>query len=521
MNGKPDNLSRVSDADAEGRTWQYEANLLSQGRERVEAFCRTGDTETSIQAETTSPSSFAPTRRSGRTHHPRRSLVSATHQQRWSRLLDQACRRDALARQVRVRHRIPAPRSRPLPGPQPSCVDRSLRRLHADARDSVRDIVLGMHTAPSPGQTRLSKVFFRISEAMDEFRGHLVNEALSTPSEIPRLHEQHVRLCESPYPRRLGHPLAAFLFVRLPARALAALLALFLAMYFVVYAYLNWAMFDNGRLVATVVTDRLSELLDGDMQFEQVRFGPLLLFDVATGRPHELDIRGVRVFEPPDEHGARHLTAYAEHLSAELNILEIIPLNRLGIPRLLDFPWILHFTDITSHGDFSVEAREIPGDPSGAVGLIRAFQVQREMKLPEGTKTLGIEVDRLSIPNAEVLLRFEEQSTWAVELQTQGIEGSIFFEGHEVGTELPPLLPLRWTASAEQADGEIRALGYRVPLDTFTIDRLADGLDGAPLGDMLLQGRGRVAGTEATLEDHARPLRQGRARHGHRRARLR
>ena len=277
-------------------------------------------------------------------------------------------------------------------------------------------------------------------------------------------------------------------------------------MYFVVYAYLNWAMFDNGRTVASVVTDRLSELLDGDMESEQVRFGPLLLFDVATGRPHELDLRGVRVFEPPDDQGARHQTAYAEHLSAELNILEIIPLNRLGISRLLDFPWIFHFTDITSHGDFSVEAREIPGDPSGAVGLVRAFQVQREMKLPEGTKTLGIEVDHLSIPNAEVLLRFEEQSTWAVELQTQGIEGSIFFEGHEVGTDLPPLLPLRWTASAERADGEIRALGYRVPLDNFTIDRLSDGLDGAPLGDMLPQGRGLVAKTRATLEGTMRDL---------------
>lgn len=504
----------MSQTDEQGRRWQFEANLLSSGRDQVEVFCQ------SWRYRNLYPSGDNPAivLRAYQELEVQRTIAGDTWsdrriRRRFRRLIARCCRQDALARQRKVRYRLPDPRAQHLPAPPSPPVARAVLQLDPDARESVRAIVMGQHETLSAGQTRLSKVFFRISQAMDEFRAHLVNEAFAHPDQISRIHPQQLRHTESIYPARLGHPIASFLFVRLPARALAALLTVMMVLYLVAYAYLNWAVFDNGRTVAWILSDRISALIDGEMKFEEVRFGPTLAVDILTGRPHALDIRGLTVWEPPNAEGARHLTAAAEHITAELNVLEIIPINRLGIPRLLAFPWLLHFASVESHGDFFVEAREIPGDPDGTVGLVAAFHVEKVVELPEGTKTLGIEIDAMTIRNPRVRLRFEEQSDWAVELDAALIEGALRFDGRPQGTEVPALIPLRWSSRATSVNGEIRALGYRVPVRELDIASLANGMDATVLGDMSINASGEIAGgnsklrgTLQDLSDRARPV---------------
>lgn len=429
--------------------------------------------------------------------------------QRFIKLLRRACRRDALGRQLRVRYSLPTPRTEALENAAPGCVEHAIERLDPQVRESVRSLVQGHHERLSSGHTRLSAVFHRISTGMEEFRRHLINEALAAPSEIPTLHPQYLRYCESPLPQRLGHPLVGFVFVRLPVGAIVLLLSLFATLYFSTYAYLNWSMFNNGEFVAKQLSERLSDRIEGQMIFERVRFGPMLLVDALSGQPHRLELKGVSVFEPSATAGeaAPHLTAYAEDLTVDLNIREVIPLNWLNIPRFLLFPWILHFSHIESKGEFMVEAREIPGDPNGTVGLIAAFQVEPSNSLiPPWAKTLGIEVDHLKIANPKVRLLFEETSTWAIEIRAATIEGNLHYEGHRSDQGSPDLIPLRWTMRADDVDGEIRALGYKVPLKDVTIDKIADGADDIPLGDLAIDATGLFAGGPAKLSGVLRGL---------------
>ena len=500
----------MSDADKPGPEWQFEADLLSLGREELERFCA------SWRYRNLYPTgeNVAVLLRAYQALDVERTLASKswTHQrtrERFLKLLRRACRQDALRRQLRVRYGLPTPRTKKLENPPAGCIERSIERLDPEVRESVRSLVQGHHERLSSGRTRLSAVFHRISSGMEEFKKHLVNEALASPSDIPKLHPQHVRYCESPLPQRLGHPLVGFVFVRLPLGAIVLLASLLLTLYLSTYAYLNWSMFDNGEFVAEKLTDRLSDRIDGRMVFDEVKFGPTLLFDALTGQPHRLEVRGVSVFEPTSPTGetAPHLTAYAEELTVELNLREVIPLNWLNIPRFLHFPWILHFSRIESRGEFMVEAREIPGDPDGTVGLIAAFQVDPKNSLiPPWAKTLGIEVDRLKLANPTVRLLFEEVSTWAIELTATSIEGDLHYEGHISEEGSPDLLPLRWTAKAEGVDGHVRALGYKIPLANVTINRIADGVADVPLGDLAIDAHGRFAGGPSTLSGVLRGL---------------
>ena len=291
------------------------------------------------------------------------------------------------------------------------------------------------------------------------------------------------------------------LSVKLPLQLLMVLLLLFNIAYLAAYNFFNDERF--GRFLGS----KLGLILDGDLTFESLHWNPMLIIDLLTGRPHKMQGYGVEVWEAYKLDGVERSrrTAYAEHLEVELVLHEIIPWNRLGVPKLVEIPWVLHFTKVRSRGEawFDVRAYQNPHrDGAWMLSLIDAFQPAIELDPPPELKRLSYRVDHGELDGVALTLDLEERSGWATRLEFDELDFSLGFDNWAPAEDRPELFPLSYAVTGRGATGSLTiAPLVDEPIAVEGLERieLASGMNDHALGDLWIDGDGVIGGSPAAF----------------------
>src|SRR5690606_2050714 len=199
---------------------------------------------------------------------------------RFRRTLARLVRADAVARDRRLRWHYPLPRARPLRATPPPIVLEALHEVDVDARAEVEAEVRGRE-APATSSTSgpaSSRATGRIDRGLAQFREALINAALAHPQQIARLHPQYLHYMASSPPLRRKHPIATLVLVKLPLQLLMTLILIFNI------AYLGAYHFFNNERLGEFIGARISGLLDGELSFGKLHWGPMLIVDLLTGQ---------------------------------------------------------------------------------------------------------------------------------------------------------------------------------------------------------------------------------------------
>lgn len=477
-------------------SWQFEADLLADGRQALERWCRSRRYRylypegPSLALLLLAYQELDRQRAVGRVRGSRRRQSRALR-----RILRQVARQDALGRSRRLQFRYPAPRPRQILAP-PEIVGRALRQVDRDARALVEARLFGQRAVPDPSVSMITESA-REARGLAQFRDALVNEALAAPAALVRLHPQYLLFAASPAPIRKRHPIASFLLVTLPLQLVAALLSL------LVIGYVGaWAIF-NDEVLGDFVSDRVSNIVEGELRMGSIHWSLPLVYDLVTGRPSRVVVEDVTVWEPYASYGGKRLrrAAHAERLEVELVLHEIIPWNRLGIPTALEIPWVLHFTNVETDDPawFAIrqyEAVDDAGAPHRLIGLRDAFLPTAPLN-PD-RRGLSFAVDRARFSRVEVDVDFEETSIWRTQLGLHWANFGLRFDApppHVAPLELPLVVWLEGHAGR----GGLRIDDIEVPLDDVDITRFATGLGGTPRGDLAISATTHAGGSPMTV----------------------
>lgn len=430
-------------------------------------------------------------------------------------------REDALGRDRRLLWRYPTPRPRTIDAEPPELVLRALAEVDADARADVAAVIHGRPrpepsivpasasaSASASGSSSASRADVRLQRGLTQFSEALINAALADPREILRLHPQYLQFTTAPQPIRRKHPIATLLFVKLPLQLLMFLLLLFNL------AYLGAYHFFNDERLAEFLTDRVGGMFDGEIAFGSLHWSPMLIVDLLTGQPHTIQGYDIEVWEPFRVDGLEKTkrTAYAEHIEVELVIHELIPWNRLGVPGLLEIPWVLHFEEIQNHGELWVNVRSYQNpqrDGEWMLSLVDAFDSFIELDPPPHLKKLSYRVDHGQLDGLRLTLDLEQRSGWATTLAFDEIEIGVDFEGwapaayEGMPDNRPEVLPLRYELSARGGDGSFTIANiHEGPIEIGELRELemASGLNFRPIGDLWLRGDADLGGSPSVFE---------------------
>jgi hypothetical protein len=521
-------------------TWQAEADLLADGREYLERACATTRyrhlfpggpnmallvrayqeldrwrtvRRLDIDRATSSPGFEHPTPRSRR-----------RDRRRFRRTLTRLVREDALARDRRLRYHYPPPRPRPLRAQAPELVLEALLEIDADTRAEVAAYIHG-RDAPNSGSgaetqapgasgslmagaslarrgAASSRISGRAHRGVAQFRDALINAALAHPRKIPGLHPQYIQFMTSAQPKSRKHPIATLLFVKLPLQLMMTLVLLFNLVYLGAYHFFN------DELLGGFLGDRISGLLDGDLEFGALHWSPMLIVDIVTGQPTTLHAYDVAVWEAhkADGRDRTRRTAYAEHVELDLVIHEIIPWNRLGIPGMLEIPWVLHFEQVHNHGELWVDVRSYRNlyrEGEWMLSLIDAFDTVTDLHAPPDLKKLSYRIDDAALDGLVLTLDMEERSGWGTRLAFAELDASLEFEGWAPNDGRPERLPLRYQLRALGGSGDLvmtAVVDGKLPIDQLRRLEVASGVNYRPLGDLWLRGDADIGGSPSVFE---------------------
>ncbi|KIG11981.1 hypothetical protein DB30_02227 [Enhygromyxa salina] len=490
-------------------SWQAEADLLADGREKLEHLCGTTRYRHLFPTGPNMALLFQSYQELDRwrTVH-RRSSNKPRHRRRdrrrFFRLLKRSVREDALARDRRLLWRYPLPRPLPLRAQPPPIVDRAFAEVDLDARAEVESIVRGASSVAVAAVPVESPSY----RGLQQFRDALINTALEQPAQIPRLHPQYLQFMASPQPTRRAHPVATMLLVKLPLQLLMILLLLFNV------AYLGAYHFFNDERLAGFLTDKIGGLVDGELSFGSLHWSPMLIVDLLTGQPHTVHGYDLEVWEGFKIDGLEKSkrTAYAEHVEVELVMHEIIPWNRLGVPGLLEIPWVLHFEEIQNHGELWVDVRSYQNehrDGEWMLSLINAFDTYTDLNPPPELKKLSFQIDHGQLDGLALLIDLEQRSGWSTKLNFEQIEIGLDFEGWapadyaDLPGQKPETLPLRYEVSARGGQGNVVITNiHDGPIDIAALRELevASGMNYRPIGDLWLRGDADLGGSPTVFE---------------------
>jgi hypothetical protein len=519
-------------------SWQAEADLLADGREKLERLCATTRYRHLFPTGPNVALLFHAYQELDRWRTVRRRSSDNPRQRRrdrrrFFRLLKQSVREDAIARDRRLLWHYPLPRPLPLRADPPQIVRGALDEIDVDTRADVEAIVHGREP-PSPGTSSpalsassptlagssqalggagssiaaTSRVEGRSHRGLQQFRDALINAALKQPTQIPRLHPQYLQFMASPQPTRRAHPIATMLLVKLPLQLMMILLLVFNL------AYLGAYHFFNDERLAGFLTDKIGGLLDGELTFGSLHWSPMLIVDLLTGQPHTVHGYDLEVWEGFKIDGLPKSTrtAYAEHVEVELVIHEIIPWNRLGVPGLLEIPWVLHFEEIQNHGVLWVDVRSYRNehrDGEWMLSLINAFDTYVDMHAPPELKKLSFRIDHGQLDGLALLIDLEERSGWATQLEFEQIEVGLDFDGWAPAAYAdrpgakPETLPLRYEVSARGGEGNVVITSiHDGPIEIGQLRELevASGMNYRPIGDLWMRGDVDLGGSPSVFE---------------------
>ncbi|MCA9709451.1 MAG: hypothetical protein KDK70_26660, partial [Myxococcales bacterium] len=412
------------------------------------------------------------------------------------RIVLQLAHGDALARTRRLRWRYPPPRLRP-PHVRPMLMELALGRVDADARALVEARLEGHWAAPDPGST-LATEAVREQRGLGQFREALVNEALSRPEQLTRLHPQFLLFAASPAPTVRRYPIASFLLVKLPLRLLSGVVLLLVALYVGAFAFFN-----DERL-GTFVSDRVSGLVEGELRMERIHWELPLIFDLVTGRPTRVEVENVTVWEAYASYGGerKRRTAFARRLEAELTLHEIIPWNRLGVPEAIEIPWALHFSDVRSEEEawFVVREYDATTDQGEARSLLSLIDAFRPLEIDPDRRGLSFWIDQAHLARTSLDVDFMHGlEGWRTETELRDLSFALRFDAPEVEEGTPPTLPLRFDVGGRAIQGYFALDDIEVPLEDFDLGELSCGMGQAALGDVRFAGEGLAAASPLAL----------------------
>jgi hypothetical protein len=495
--------------EAQSEIWQAEKDLLADGRELLERLCATTRYRHLFPGGPNLALLFDAYQQLERHRVVNRTRRGRSFRDRWflKRLLRKKIRRDALARDRRLQWGYPLPRPRRLRTGLPPVVRHALEHVDYDVRDDIGRLLQGEERGSFTADETIS-AHSRIEASLDrgliQFRDALTNAALSDPSTIRSVHGQHIGFTSSAEPTKRRHPVAGLVLVKLPLQFMMILWIVFTT------GYLGAYWFFNDQVLGTFLTRTLSPILDGELEFERVRWNPWLIADLITGEPHRLEVEGVRVYEPYKSLGKEkdEVTAYAEHLELSLTLHEIIPWNRIGVPAVLEIPWILHFSDVENKGELWVRVREYT--PQGAdrsfLSLVDAFSEPVETPPKYGYRKLSVRMDEAELDGARVMLDFRESADWGVDLEFEELDGELDFFGWIPDDGRPETLPFRWGTHGQGGNGTLWILGEELSAQDMALVDLGSGRRATPLGDMRVHGSGVVQGAPTTFDGFLREI---------------
>lgn len=421
-------------------------------------------------------------------------------------------------RSLRLAYRIPVARPRELLAGLPPLAERALAAVDDDARDEVRAVLLGrpreqLAAELSAGQSRVQP---RVDRGLAQFRDALVFQALGHPTEILGLHPQLVRFAASPLPTRRQHPVARFIFVKLPIYLWLGFIGFFALIYVGAYFFLNDETL--GRLLTRVIDAQIN----GRLELRSVHWRPELIFDLVTGRPHHATVTGLKIWGGYKAAGKDEpdfvLGGGDGPIEAKIVVHEIIPWNRFLVPPVLEVPWVLHLTEVQTAAPLQLAAgeRQLPqldGTDAWVVDLVDAFGPPPGPQPELSTRGISIRIDHTDLAAVDLGLDFRPQTGWQTELGLRDVHAALVFEGLHPKKPPPRKKPLQFSLEAVADDGVIRIplIGYEFPVKGLEIGTFAAGGD-YPLGDIRIAAQGAIGGSQGVYEGWLRDVFSSTAR---------
>ncbi|MBK7824353.1 translocation/assembly module TamB domain-containing protein [Nannocystis sp.] len=488
--------------------WQFEADLLADGRVLLERLCDRIRTRHLYPAGP----NLALLLEAYQILHRERLVGRASDRPRSLRrrlrqLLRQLVRSDVALRSLRLTYRFPTARPQPLHTAIPAIVDRALLAVDADAIAPVRAHIQGATPGPKRSDTSapdLSGRFdARLYRGLSQLRDALINEALAHPREIPGLHDQYLHFCRAGLPTRVQHPIARLLLVKLPIYLWLGFIGLFAVIYVGAYFFLNDE--NLGRLLTRVIGNQIN----GDLELGSVHWSPRLILDLVTGTPHHAVVRDVKIWRGYKRQGGERdkLTGWADHVEANIVLHEIIPWNRLGVPPVFEIPWTLHFTEAEIIEPLHIDVHEFAMRDKDdrltwGISLLDAFSPNPSAPTaPAETRGISFRLDKVQLHDTDLDLDFRPQSGWQTALHLTEGRFSLYFEGLHPKQPKPEKKPLIFDVEASADTGLLRilALNYELPIADLELSQFAAG-GAVPLGDVRIRGAGSFAGSPAVID---------------------
>ncbi len=487
-------------AKPEAPSWQAEADLLADGRDTLERLCG-GWRLRHLYPDGADLSLllFAYQELDRRRAVGLAGRGPRRDRRMLRRILRDAVRRDALARERRLAYGLPVPRTRD-PARLPALVHAALADVDADVRARVLALLQGggdrVRGGGSGGSTTVMAVQGR---GLGQFRDALMNAALANPTAIPALHPEIVGLLASAQPMVRRHPIATLLFVRIPLNFVMLIITI------LNLAYVGAYYFFNDEVLGKFVSTRVSKIVEGDLEIESIHWSGRLIVDLVTGQPHHCVVKGVTVWEPYKSYGGERerIAAHADHIEASLVLHEIIPWNRLAIPAIFEVPWVLHFgtLDVKSDIEFSIrgytDATE-DGTPVRLIGLKDAFRLYN--RPPNDRRGLSFQVDDAHLSRTVVDVDFREISTWRFFADVHEGTFALRFSAPDPLGPVPEALPLQFSLDTAGGQGGLSIDDIDVPLDDIESLAAKGGVGDVPYGDIEFDARALAAGSDV----HAR-----------------
>jgi len=484
-------------------TWQFEADLLADGRVLLDRLCDRIRTRHLYPAGP----NVALLLEAYQILHRQRTVgrISArprTLRRRMRSILRMLVRRDVALRSLRLAYRFPAARPQPLRAAIPPLVLRALELVDSDARSDVQAEISGQ-PASSQAPDLSGRFDARLVRGLSQLRDALLNQALAHPREIPGLHAQYLHFCRAGLPHRIQHPIARLLLVKLPLYLWLGFFGLFAVAYVGAYFFLNDE--NLGRLLTKVI----GKQINGDLELGSVHWSPRLILDLVTGTPHHATVHDIKIWRGYKRQGGERdkLTGWAGHVEAKIVLHEIIPWNRLGVPPLFEIPWMLHFTEAEVIDDLHVDVHEFAShNPEGKVtwgiSLLDAFSPNPNAPTaPAATRAISFRMDKIRLHDAALDIDFRPQSGWQTALHLTDATMSLFFEGVHPKLGPPKKKPLIFAVKGTADTGILRilSLGYELPIEDLELEQFGAG-GPVPLGDVRIRGEGTFAGSPADID---------------------
>ncbi|MBC8073142.1 MAG: hypothetical protein IAG13_32770, partial [Deltaproteobacteria bacterium] len=486
--------------------WQIEADLLAEGRERLERLCR-GWRLRHLYPEGSDDSllllayqELDRRRAVGRAGDSPRADARLLR-----KILKSLVTRDALARNRRLAWALPIARMQPIAS-APPVLDAAIASLPAEMRERVRGYV-APHAHPSPSSSTSNSgaatTVVADQRALEQFRNTLMHALLARPDAIAALHPQIVALLASAQPEVQRHPVASFLLLKLPLQLVMVVLTL------INVAYVGAYYFFNDEVLGRFLGSKISGLLEGELEIGRVHWNGRLIIDLITGTPHRVVAEDVTVYEPYKSYGGeRRPTAHVERIDATLVLHEIIPWNRLAIPAMFEIPWALHFGEVAISGEswFKVRGyRDVrdDGNEVALIGLRDAFVLYQPK--PNTRRGLSFAVDHADLAETAIDVDFTGTAGWRFQTSLERARFALRFVAFDPNRGIPGELPLQFSLHGERGSGGRLAIDeIAVPIDEVETLSLRGGTGDAAYGDVRFDAVVVAAGSEMTVSGRLR-----------------